>query len=103
MAKLQVYAPKVTVTAVLTLDHEEIAALEALTCYGIDAFIRVFYKQLGETSMRPHEDGLRRFLGALSGPASAGMSAVHAAERTLERVRVEKGKPVSGTARYDAS
>ncbi|GJE78139.1 hypothetical protein [Methylorubrum suomiense] len=46
-----------TVTFVVT--EEEARALDALVGYGDEAFLRVFYKHLGQSYMKPHEAGLR--------------------------------------------
>ena len=54
--------PKITMNASFTVDEEELRALDALAGYGDDAFIKHFYAKLGESYMRPHEAGLRKFL-----------------------------------------
>ncbi|GBU16827.1 MULTISPECIES: hypothetical protein [Methylobacterium] len=58
MAELRAAANVVgTVTFVVT--EEEVRALDALVGYGDEAFLRVFYKQLGQSYLKPHEAGLR--------------------------------------------
>lgn len=42
----------------LTLNAEELAALDALVGYGIKPFLEVFYKHMGESYLKPHESGL---------------------------------------------
>jgi hypothetical protein len=43
----------------LHLTESEAAALEALAGYGDDAFLKVFYKEMGQSYLKPHEAGLR--------------------------------------------
>jgi hypothetical protein len=49
------------VDAVVTveLSLEELAALEAMFGYGVDGFLQVFYREMGEHYLKPHEKGLR--------------------------------------------
>ncbi|SMF47906.1 hypothetical protein SAMN02982917_2348 [Azospirillum oryzae] len=58
MAKIEARAT-LHVEVPFTLNESEAAALEALAGYGTDAFLKVFYKQMGEAYLRPHEAGLR--------------------------------------------
>lgn len=58
MAKIESRA-KLHVEVPFTLTEGEAAALDALAGYGTDAFLRVFYKEMGEAYLRPHEAGLR--------------------------------------------
>lgn len=58
MAKLE-QRPTIELEVVLRLKEAEVRALEALACYGTDAFLRVFYDKLGQAYLRPHEAGLR--------------------------------------------
>lgn len=58
MAKI-VQRPEVTATATFLLDEEEMRALDALTGYGIDPFLKVFYEKMGAHYLKPHEEGLR--------------------------------------------
>ncbi len=51
--------PSLDVKVVLELNEDEICALEALAGYGIDSFLKVFYAQMGQHYLRPHEAGLR--------------------------------------------
>lgn len=61
MAKL-IATPVVEVTTTFTVTESELRALDALAGYGDDAFIKMFYKDLGEHYMKPHEAGMRLFL-----------------------------------------
>lgn len=64
MAKI-VALPVVEVTTQFTVTEAELRALEALAGYGDDAFIKMFYKDLGECYLRKHEAGLREFLKSI--------------------------------------
>lgn len=61
MAKLT-QQPTVMVEATFTVNEVELRALDALAGYGDDAFIKMFYKELGQHYMKPYEAGLREFL-----------------------------------------
>lgn len=61
MAKL-VQQPTVNVEATFTVSEAELRALDALAGYGDDAFIKMFYKEMGQHYMKPYEAGLREFL-----------------------------------------
>lgn len=56
---------KLCVEVSLILDEEEAEALHALTMYGEDAFIKVFYAHLGTSCLQPHEAGLRRLFNSI--------------------------------------
>jgi hypothetical protein len=48
-----------SVEAVLILNEDECAALDALFGYGIEPFLEVFYQKMGRAYLEPHEKGLR--------------------------------------------
>jgi hypothetical protein len=91
MAKLQHFTPRVTAEAVMTLDQEELRALEALVCYGIEPLLALFYKHMGSVYLKPHEAGLRSFLKTAH-QASEGVRAVDQAQSDLNEYRIEKGR-----------
>lgn len=57
MAKLE-QRPEVVLDVSLRLSEAEARALMALTEYGDKAFLQVFYEELGESCLKPHEAGL---------------------------------------------
>lgn len=57
--------PMIGVKITFTVSESEARALDALAGYGEDAFVKAFYEFLGEGYMKPHEDGLREFLGSI--------------------------------------
>ena len=50
---------RVDISATLTLSEREMRALNALTAYGTDQFLEFFYRNMGKSSLEPHEAGLR--------------------------------------------
>ena len=78
---------QVTVQAVIRLSEIEIRALDALAGYGIDAFLQVFYKQLGKCYMEPHEEGLRKLFENIEKECRPAMSIIDEARTLLERVK----------------
>jgi hypothetical protein len=49
----------------MTLSEEEARALNALSAYGTDKFVEVFYEKLGKAYLEPHETGLRSLLNSV--------------------------------------
>jgi hypothetical protein len=43
----------------LALTEIEARALEAITTYGTDSFLKVFYEKMGRHYLEPHEKGVR--------------------------------------------
>lgn len=54
--------PTVTVQATMRLSEQELGALDALACYGDDAFLEAFKAKLGSCYIRDYEEGLRTLL-----------------------------------------
>ena len=67
---LLVEVPKVSVTTKFTVSEGELRALEALAGYGDDAFVRMFYDNLGKSYLEPYEKDLREFLKSIRTLAS---------------------------------
>ena len=61
MAKITV-KPNIDLEFTFTINESEARALDALSGYNIDAFIKVFKEHLGAHYMEKHENGLRTFL-----------------------------------------
>ncbi len=45
-------------TVYLELSESEARALQAITTFSSKDFLEVFYKSLGQSNLKPHEDGL---------------------------------------------
>lgn len=72
MADLTKIRTTVDVQVTITLNEDELGALDALAGYSVESFLDVFYKQMGRAYLQPHEKGLRSFLAAVRG--CAGLS-----------------------------
>lgn len=59
LVTIALHAPKVEMSATLSLTESELAALDAMFSYDINTFIEVFYRQMGKSYLQPHEAGLR--------------------------------------------
>ncbi len=57
--------PNIDLRVTLSINEVEARALDALTGYGHDEFIKAFYQFLGQHYMAPHEAGLRSFLASI--------------------------------------
>jgi hypothetical protein len=49
----------VSATAIIEFNEIELRALDGLTGYSMDGFLKTFYKEMGEHYLKPHEAGLR--------------------------------------------
>lgn len=50
---------KLETKVILELTEIEAAALNAISVYGADNFLKFFYENLGESYLKQHEEGLR--------------------------------------------
>ena len=57
--------PSLDVKVMLELNEDEIRALDALAGYGVEGFLKVFYKEMGQHYLRPHEAGLRSLFNVI--------------------------------------
>lgn len=64
MAKIS-QQPQVNLSLTFTISEAEARALNGLTGYDFDSFVRTFYEKLGTHYLRPHEDGLRQFFESI--------------------------------------
>ncbi len=82
MAKLEAKT-KLELTVSFTVNESELRALDALAGYGDDAFIKMFYKDLGEAYMKPYEAGMREFLKSIRSVASPILSQTDKARKVF--------------------
>jgi hypothetical protein len=54
-----IFRHRVSTTAVIEFDEEQLRALDGLTGYSMGGFLKAFYKEMGEHYLKPHEAGLR--------------------------------------------
>lgn len=89
MAEIKAFRPEVTVRATIKLNESELAALEALACYGANAFLRVFYEKLGRSYMEPHEKALRSIFTEIHRIAPAALQRAEEARAQLKKAEAE--------------
>jgi hypothetical protein len=58
MARISQQKPTVEIETTLVLNERELRALDALTLYGTQEFLDMFYKQMGSAYLKPYEQGL---------------------------------------------
>lgn len=78
--------PKIELRLTFALSEEEARALDAMAGYGDDAFVKVFYAELGESYMKKHEAGLRSLLKSAREQLPAWLSRVDSARMTFVKV-----------------
>ena len=74
---------KIEATATITFGESELRALDALTGYGIDPFLKVFYEKFGKAYMQPHEQGLRDLFATINPPVHDALQKVREIRKTL--------------------
>jgi hypothetical protein len=74
---------KLEVSVSFTVNESELRALDALAGYGDNAFIKMFYENLGESYMKPHEAGLREFLKSIRNIATPIISQTDKARKAF--------------------
>jgi len=81
---------RIEATATITFGESELRALDALTGYGIDQFLKVFYDKLGVTYMKPHEQGLRDLFATINPPVGEALNQVDKVRETLRKSAKQK-------------
>ena len=67
----------------LELSLEEAKALESITGYGVDEFLKGYYKQLGKSYLQPHEKGVRSLFKRIK---ESLPGEIHKAEEIIKKV-----------------
>ncbi len=75
---------KVYFSTTLELTEKEMRALDALTGYGFQPFIKVFYEHMGEHYMKPYEQDLREIFAKVRTQIVPGLNAIDQAREALE-------------------
>lgn len=83
---------KLEVSATITLNERECAALNALVGYGDDAFLKCFYKNMGEHYLKPHEAGLRSLFANVRSITPIATRAITEARAAIVKARPLKSK-----------
>ncbi len=76
--------PSVSLDVVISLTEDEAGALQAISAYGDDIFIRKFYDEVGRSCLEPHEKGLRSLLTACSEQLGVLLAKAQAARKVFE-------------------
>ncbi len=66
------------------MNEEQTRALEALTLYGDDAFLRVFYEHLGKANLQKHEEGLKSLFNMIRNEVPKHILKVDTARRAFK-------------------
>lgn len=74
---------KVEFSGHLDLSEVELRALDALVGYGVDNFLRVFYANLGQHYLKPHEAGVRLLFGTIGRGVPQQLARIEAARELL--------------------
>lgn len=76
---------KVDINAKITviLDEQEARALQAISVYGYDSFLKMFYQHLGTTYLQPHEQGLKSLFSNVSYALSTHLKNIDNARKEL--------------------
>ena len=66
--------PTLHLEIVISLTETEARALDAIAGYDTEAFLKVFYSEMGAAYLQPHEEGLRSLFSAIRN--SSGISSI---------------------------
>lgn len=77
---------KVTVhyKCTLQLTEDEMRALDAVTGYGFQPFLKVFYEKMGRHYLQPYEKALQEFFAKVRTEGVPQLRAIDSARRKLE-------------------
>ena len=75
--------PTVSFECYMTLTETEARALDALSGYGEEEFIKHFYKHLGKAYMEKYEVGLRSFLFSIRHTLSPQLHQINEARKVI--------------------
>lgn len=84
MAKF-ITKPNMTFEIVLKIDEKEAGALNALTDFGTDQFLNVFYKYLGEYNLKGYEDGLRSLFDEIQQSLPSQLEKIDKVKKTFNQ------------------
>jgi len=74
----------VAIKATISFSEGELRALDALTGYGIEPFLDVFYGKLGKAYMQPYEKNLRELFIKINQTVPEAIKRVEAAREKLK-------------------
>jgi hypothetical protein len=73
----------VSVSATIEFSEGELRALDAMTYYGINPFLKVFYEKLGTAYMRPYDADLRALFKRIDSTVPEALKKVKAARKVI--------------------
>lgn len=88
MAEIRKIGVTIETSVELIINESELKALDALFCYGIDNFLKIFYSQMGRSYLEPHEKGIRSLAATVS--SCAGLAGEAKECREFLRQTAEK-------------
>lgn len=77
--------PVIEAQATLLLTEEELRALDAVTGYGLKAFMEVFYEKMGRSYLEPHAQGLKTLFETVRARVPSILSAADEARKAFEQ------------------
>ncbi len=75
--------------ATFKLTESELAALDALSGYGTDAFLKIFYEHMGRGYLEKHEIGLRTLFSAVRDKVPYILSCAESARKVFNKEQGE--------------
>lgn len=85
MATLLSTTVSAELTITIQLTEPEVRALDAMFGYSPEAFLQGFYKQLGETYVKPHEAGVRSLHSTIRSLCAGPLDAIRTARRVIQQ------------------
>lgn len=80
---------KIEYSITLTLTPNEAKALEAVTQYGANDFLQVFYEKLGRTQLEPYETEIRQLFDSIRLQLRPAITKVEANKKLIEGILEE--------------
>lgn len=77
--------PTVKLEVTLTLNESEVRAIDGLTGYDVDSFLKCFYQHMGRHYLEPHEHGLRSLFASVREIIPSQIRRIDAARATFEK------------------
>jgi hypothetical protein len=72
----------------IRLTEQEARALNAITEYGTESFIDTFYKYLGKSALKPHEEGLKSLFESIKKELPQHLKRADDAWKTLAKEKI---------------
>lgn len=70
-------------SVVLTLQEDEVNALDALVGYGTQSFLDVFYEKMGRAYLEQHEAGLRSLFDSIRSQVVPAIGQIDTARKAI--------------------